>query len=142
MKKINYRAILVSIIFLSCFTNCTFTKNVAPDSLKNRIVSFYLAEIGGAFDADILHKNLVYRFYSNGSYKTTMGGQFFQAGDYSYKYSNNEGRLLITYSDSNSIFEYQLILFFETSTSGTWSGIYSDNPGINKAEGGTFEFKN
>jgi len=142
VRKISYSTILASLIFLGFFTNCSFNKNVGTSSLVNKTISFYLEEVGGPFDNDIYHKNLVFRFDSGGNYKTTLDGQLFQAGNYSYSYSESKGRLLITYSTEGSLFEYELNLIFETNTSGTWTGIYSNNPGINKAEGGTFEFEN
>ena len=142
MKKNWHLTSVAFLIFLCFFTSCTVNKSAGSSSLINKTISFYVEKIGGKFDEDVLHKNISFSFHSNGNYKATIDGQLFQEGDYSYDYSGNKGNLLISYSDKSNIFEYELYLIFETNTSGKWSGVYSNNPGIKKAEGGTFELKN
>lgn len=125
---------------LICSSGCVANKGWALRSVQDQTIIFYVDQIGGEVDKDILRKNLVYRFEKNGIYKSYFeSGVFFEAGDYSYvKLGPNKGRLILTYTMKGETYIYELVMKYQTSTEGSWTGFSAKNPDIKGKEFGTF----
>lgn len=119
---------------------CVISPSLPPKVIAGKTISYYVTQVGGKFDNSIYNKHLVFHFDHSGTYRTDLDGSFFQAGDYSYLVlSKSRAKIMITYSSDSNDYQYQYQMNFNTPTSGSWTATFSNNPGIDQGEKGTFE---
>lgn len=121
---------------LPLLTSCASAKSLAPRSISDYIISMYTERAKGT-DQEYLNQTVYYTFYKDGTYDMQFKGKLNESGDYSYKKMDDKtASLLISYSESNQLLSYAMILNFSDHSSGTWQESYYNDAVT--AEGGTF----
>jgi len=138
--KDSIRTCLIYTLLCLAFSSCSFGgKQVPPNSIKGKRISFYTSKLAGSNKAFLDH-DVIYVYDESGRYKAVYDGQALDWGDYSYYVMNStEARLIQTYSNNDGLYKYVMNLKFNTPTTGEWEAIQSDDPAITGAESGTFK---
>lgn len=131
---------------MSCSTKCINPNELSPKDIRGYTFEFRYKEVNISNnpkndDSAYLNNVSHYSFNTNDTYTSKINGKLIASGNFSYKQINSyQGKLIISYSNSNGEQTYTAFLTFKDKESGSWKGSFGR--GQNTIENGTFKIIN
>ncbi len=130
---------LKSCLFSFLLFNFTSLFCLAPTSIKNKNLAFYVEEDDlKKKQEDVLEG--VWFFRKNGTYQSHLRNKTYM-GDYSYHILKDKNRvqLVITYPDESGTDLFHVELLFDTPETGKWQWLQKAKPRLSRYQRGHFK---
>ncbi len=121
------RTLLISSLIL--LSGCTFFSKkemLAPKSIDGYSIDFYATKVTVG-DKENYHNTERYYFKNGGTYIAKFPDRIDAIGNFVYhRKSSKIGQVICSYSQSNLLFSYVILLEFDNPNSGQWQATYKN----------------